>query len=140
MNFLVDKNLNGYCFDPEDDSYSHIGRSDSIGSGRLSIGSFSTSMDRTDGYNSIERHSSFGSRNEEFPPSSGAAAANYDSIDHARSQINLSVKEGHAGRLNRSPSGYSHISSVSNILYTILVSHASYCILVILLYDAEVNW
>jgi len=94
------------------DSYSHIGRSDSIGSGRLSIGSFSTSGPEREGYDSIDqRHSSFGSRTDAYPISGGG---NYDCLDHARSQISLSVKEGHGGfgRLNRSPSGYSHIASV----------------------------
>ena len=95
------------------ESYSHIGRSDSVGSGRLSIGSFSASMEQnfTDGYHSLERHSSFGSRSDGPPAGSSA----YDCLDHARSQISLSTKEVRGG-LNRSPSGYSHISTaVSNI-------------------------
>lgn len=84
------------------DSYSHLGRSDSIGSGP-SIGSFAASSDPS--YNSYDRHSSFGSRSE-----APQGASNYDFLDHARSQISLSVKEGHRG-FSRTPSGYNHISS-----------------------------
>ncbi|KAK3727172.1 hypothetical protein QZH41_015188, partial [Actinostola sp. cb2023] len=91
----------------EEDSYSHIDRSDSIGSGRISIGSFSASMDQTF-TSSPERHSSFGSRSDGLQ--SGFSAA-YDSLDHARSQISLSMKEPVRGGLHRSQSGYSHISS-----------------------------